>query len=319
MNQVMNQGINRGRCCSFCRNPGHTINLCQDPRIEITWKECLKQVDLRLGNSMEEEDFNHADMFLRQLPLPFLRALGVQAGGISVRSTPELHISAIKTAIREEAEYFIYLRWNERIDYLNWLDPDSYDFEEEEEAYEAQGQGQNPIDESQSHIIDLNAAFIEEDPTDISHFAFFDRTPMILEELEQNGFQNIWDDEEGGEEPRTIIEPLMLCLETATELSAITECVVCLDEKSAIHFDTTNCGHSFCHLCICHHLDTSKNGPTCPNCRTIIRTLEVKDVENYHDIVKRYGKKAHLVTERMQVEEETVFDWLAPSGITIFM
>jgi len=278
------------RCCSFCRNPGHTINLCQDSRIEETWKYILRETDLRLGNSMEEEDLTDVDTLLRQLPLHFLRVIGVQYGGITLRSSTELHISSIKTAIREEAEHFIYLRWNERIDYLNWLDPDSYDFEEREES------------EDEDANIDLNTAFIaeeEEDPNDIRHFAFIDRTPMDIEE--------------GNKE---VIEPMMFCLETATELSALMECIVCLDEKSAIHFDTTNCGHSFCHSCICHHLDTSKNGPTCPSCRTMIHTLAVKDIENYDDIVKRYGKSQPKIQDHL---EDAEFDWFAPSGLSFFL
>jgi ssRNA-specific RNase YbeY (16S rRNA maturation enzyme) len=225
-----------------------------------------------------------------------------------------LHISAIKAAILVEAEHFVYLRWNERIDYLNWLDPDSYDFEEQE--IEEDELRQVEIDES--IVIDLNAAFMdEEDPTDITHFAFFDRRPMSLEEI--GSYQIVWDEPQ--ETPivsYTQIEPMMLCLETAEELSAVFECTVCLEEKSAIHFDTTNCGHSFCHSCICHHLDTSKNGSTCPNCRTMIRTLEVKDAENYDDIVKRYVTKEQQVSQFIP-EEENEFDWLTPSGITIFM
>jgi len=299
------------RCCSFCRNPGHTISGCQDPRIEETWKYCLREVDLRLGNSMEEEDLNDVDTLLRQLPLPFLRVLGVQIGGATVRSSPEMHITGIKNKIRLEAEHFIYLRWNERIDYLNWLDPDSYDFEEDESI--EGNEDQVSIDESD--IIDLNTAFIEEDPSDISHFAFFDRTPMVLEEIETD-YENIWNEPQPIES-NTSIEPMMLCLETASELSALMECIVCLDEKTRIHFDTTNCGHSFCHSCICHHLDTSKNGPTCPNCRTMIRTLEVKDIDNYDDIIKRYGKKEIAASWRRIPAGE--FDWSADSGLSLFL
>jgi len=246
---------------------------------------------------MDEDDMNDADIMLHELPLPFLRVLGVQAGKISADSETEVFITAIKNAIRAEAEVFVYMRGVEKIDYLNWLDPDSYDFDDQEsdqgEEPEDGGEEEEPIEIDESEIIDLNAAFIEEDPNDISHFAFFDRTPMVLGEIEPEGLIHVFDDEyeESGveEAPRYHIEPMMLVLETAAELSHIMECVVCLDEKSAIHFDTTNCGHSFCHSCICRHIDSSRNGPSCPNCRTIIRTLEVKDVENYEEIFQKYS------------------------------
>jgi hypothetical protein len=241
---------------------------------------------------MDEDDMNDVDIMLRELPLPFLRVLGVQAGKISADSEPEVFITAIKNAIRAEAEVFVYMRGVEKIDYLNWLDPDSYDFEDQESDQGEEGE-EEPMEIDEGEIIDLNAAFIDEDPNDISHFAFFDRTPMVLDEIEPEGLQNVFDDEyeESGLEqaPKYHIEPMMLVLETAAELSHTIECVVCLDEKSAIHFDTTNCGHSFCHSCICRHIDSSRNGPSCPNCRTMIRTLEVKDIENYDDIFNKYG------------------------------
>jgi hypothetical protein len=299
------------RCCSFCRIPGHTINVCNDPRIEETWKYCLREVDLRLGNDMEEEALYDVDNLLRQLPLPFLRVLGVQVGHIPLRSSIDSHITVIKNAICQEAEYFMSLRSNETIEYLNWLDPDSYDFEADEET------DSEDVEESEESNV-LNEAFIEEDPVDITHFAFFDRIPMILDDIEE--YEDIFDEQEEEHIVTNItIEPMLLCLETATQLSALLECVVCLDEKTVMHFDTTNCGHSFCHSCICHHLDTSKNGPTCPNCRTIIRTLEVKDVDNYEDIVKRYGEKEELVSQSILVQEETDSDWLAPSGLSIYI
>jgi len=303
----MNTQMNT-RCCSFCRNPGHTINQCQDPRIEETWKYCLRETDLRLGYEMDEDDLFDVETLLRQLPLPFLRVLGVQMGKIYVRSSIDTHITAIKGNIYSEAKYFTCLRWDERIEYLKWLDPDSYDFEAFEQEID---EYESIIDEFEEEIVafeeevtefeaevnddsqpidDLNSAFIQEDddPNDITHFAYYDRTPMTVEEL-----NTIWDIPDY----HPMIEPLILCLETARELSELKECVVCLDEKTAIHFDTTNCGHSFCHDCICHHLDTSKNGPTCPNCRTMICTLEVKDIENYDDIVKRYGKPEEVALD----------------------
>jgi hypothetical protein len=233
---------------------------------------------------MGEDDLCDGDTFLRNLPLPFLRALGVQVGGISVRSRPESHISAVKLAILAEAEYFISLGCNERIDYLNWMDPDSYDFTGEDEfEYDDEDEDEDEED------TDLNTAFIADDPRDITHFAFFDRVPMdpsILQELEN---QVIIIDEELETPMKPLIEPIILCLETAMELSELTECLICYDEKPILSFDTTNCGHTFCHECICRHLDSSKNGPTCPSCRTIVETLEVKDVENYDDIIKRYA------------------------------
>jgi len=52
----------------------------------------------------------------------------------------------------------------------------------------------------------------------------------------------------------------------------------------------------------------------------MIRTLEVKDIENYEDIVKRYGNREVVVPESVSEEEEqSEFDWSAPSGLSMIM
>jgi hypothetical protein len=274
------------RCCSFCRLPGHNITFCTDTRIEETWKYVLREVDIRLGNDLDEEALIDAEELLQTLPRNYLRVLGVKYANMRVSATDSLHVAAIKTRIQAEATWFCLLRFDERIEYLNWLDPDSYDFH-------------------------------EEDPTDITHFAFFDRIPNASEisELEED----IRMLEELEKPTKPTIEPMMLCLETASELATQIECAICYESQSLLMFDKTNCGHSFCHSCICHHLDTSKNGPSCPNCRQIISTLEVKDADNYDDIVKRYGKPEELVSEWIPAEEETDPDWFTPSGLSIYL
>lgn len=87
------------------------------------------------------------------------------------------------------------------------------------------------------------------------------------------------------------IEPLLLCLETAEELKEELFCSICLDNHTRLETVTTNCGHDFGKGCMCSHLDHqhSNNGnPTCPLCRTEVRTLEIKDVEFYDELYERY-------------------------------
>jgi len=107
-----------------------------------------------------------------------------------------------------------------------------------------------------------------------------------------------------------LIEPLILCLETAAELCELFECSICMEEHKIISQNTTNCQHSFCHDCICQHIDTSKNGSSCPLCRTQITSLEVKDMEHYETIRQKYN-----IQEKQGQRQIDYFDMLYDSWI----
>lgn len=93
-----------------------------------------------------------------------------------------------------------------------------------------------------------------------------------------------------------IIHPLLICLETEYELQEPVLCAICLDSHKKIDVLTTNCEHEFCKKCMCDYLDSDylnnqNRMPTCAMCRTIITTLETKDVEYYDEIYQRYTNK----------------------------
>jgi hypothetical protein len=104
-----------------------------------------------------------------------------------------------------------------------------------------------------------------------------------------------------------LIEPVILCLETSAELCELFECSICMEEQKIINQNTTNCQHSFCHDCICRHIDSSKNSSSCPLCRTQITSLEVKDMEHYETIRQKYN-----IQEKQQTD---YFDMLYDSWI----
>ena len=88
-----------------------------------------------------------------------------------------------------------------------------------------------------------------------------------------------------------IVEPFLLCLENAEELKEQIYCSICLEEHKKIETVTTNCGHTFCKSCMCENLDhhiTTNRRPTCPMCRTNVRTLEIKDACFYDELYERY-------------------------------
>lgn len=88
-----------------------------------------------------------------------------------------------------------------------------------------------------------------------------------------------------------IVQPMMLCLETAEELVESVDCPICLDSFTKIQTITTNCNHVFCRDCLCKHLDNAclLNNPACPMCRGKITTLEIKDIDFYEPLYNKYG------------------------------
>lgn len=95
-----------------------------------------------------------------------------------------------------------------------------------------------------------------------------------------------------------VVEQTMLCLETAEELAGLVECVICQEDKPKIEFNTTNCGHHFCHGCIVQHI-TSKNmqRAPCPLCRKNIETLEVRDSDHFENIYNHFSATAYILKE----------------------
>jgi len=77
------------------------------------------------------------------------------------------------------------------------------------------------------------------------------------------------------------VDPILFSLDSMEELQQLKECNICFEEIRLIDMDTTSCHHSFCHPCIKRHLQRKTD---CPNCRTPVRILQVRNSKNYTDI-----------------------------------
>jgi hypothetical protein len=72
---------------------------------------------------------------------------------------------------------------------------------------------------------------------------------------------------------------------TAVELTRITECVICQEYKPMIDFNTTLCGHSFCHNCICSYIRSKGDvRADCPLCRTAITHIDTREQDNLEEL-----------------------------------
>jgi hypothetical protein len=87
------------------------------------------------------------------------------------------------------------------------------------------------------------------------------------------------------------IQPIMTRLYRESELREIKQCPICYDEMPEIHFMTTNCNHTFCNTCITTHLETERNKrhPHCPMCRSTITTMDIKSITLFDEFSNKYN------------------------------
>lgn len=91
---------------------------------------------------------------------------------------------------------------------------------------------------------------------------------------------------------------------------ARSECSICLEDKDAVDILKTNCGHSFCKICICTHIDSKITASACPMCRTEISTLEVKDEATQLEIKDKYCELAAILRDSyFMAYRSTEFAW----------
>jgi hypothetical protein len=99
-NRINNlRAITRSRCCSFCRQPGHTINFCNDVRINNFELDCINR---RLLFETTEEPIYRFNQWLSEkyLECPLLvKSFAIRKCNCTMRSTFQQCIDSIKNYI----------------------------------------------------------------------------------------------------------------------------------------------------------------------------------------------------------------------------
>jgi hypothetical protein len=112
-NRISNlRAIVRNRCCSFCRQPGHTVNLCNDVRINNFELDCVNR---RLLFETTEEPIYRFKQWLSEkyLESPLLvKSFAIRKCNCTLRSSFQQCIDSIKNYIfnqydEEETNDFI--------------------------------------------------------------------------------------------------------------------------------------------------------------------------------------------------------------------
>jgi hypothetical protein len=235
-------------CCSFCDEPGHNIHTCTDVRIENGWRDILRRANIQQGSFLDDEGIANVIHSLQTFPTVLLTAVAVQYAQSYVDDSMETKLNNLRSWIQHEASRYETLSHEDKCVYLHWLDPGTY-------------LPDGTILPNDDDIPEL----VTDDDDDDGLIPFNDSNTVST----------------------YLIDPFLLCIESAEELGQYSECPICFEEdRTLLDMNTTSCEHSFCHSCIMRHL---KRRQDCPMCRTQVTTLQVRQSEHYDEVKNAFG------------------------------
>jgi len=254
--------------CSFCKQSGHNIRTCSDPRIWQLWQSLVVTFLIpKIGSVFTIQDkWTILGFLSSEYPEDTVRAT-------AYRFTQKNHGFASYVQHHYRNELFDYMIMQLEIasalptDMLTeWIGIFARDSPHVEEVAPLQVEEAAPLQ--------------VEDPDTVTWIEDRNPTPIHVDPS------------------YPIITPIMICLETQSELQELIECVICQEDKPLLDSNTTNCGHSFCHGCITQHMAIKgKQRPPCPLCRAPITSLEIKDIEHFCDVENQFGQTACIIKD----------------------
>jgi hypothetical protein len=262
-------------CCSFCLDPGHNIRTCSDIRIENGWRAILRRANIVEGSPINDEDVSNVRVYLQTFPEILLTAVAIKYAQSYVSDSTETKINNICMWLYREEARHQSLSDEDRFVYLHWLDPGRY----------------------------LPDGTIIPDDDDI---------PELVTDDEEDDFIPFND---VNPVSTRLIEPFLLCMESAEELGKYSECPICFEEDvTLLDMNTTSCEHSFCHSCIMRHLRRRQD---CPMCRRQVTTLQVRQSEHYEEVKNAFGPITRNTRIRIFQTQDDTFESNPPLPASI--
>ena len=265
------------------------------------WNHIVDMVtDVDDYTNYNEQLFTEQHKYLLTLPLDVVRSIGINHCNGTKDEEINFVIAKIflelKCMYQKKAEEHIVEEhfidsenaWNHIIDMVEMNDYMNYN----EEMFSQQC----------AYLSSLNVDVIRVIGIAFCNGRINDEISVIIEKIHSK-LMNVFQEMPTSFAPNWIVRPLLIS-ETANELQKEMFCAICLDFHKKINSLITNCQHEFCKKCVCDYLDSEylKNGncvPTCAMCRTIITTLETKDVELYDELYERYTNKPPQPIDQM--------------------
>ncbi len=296
------------RQCSYCNQPGHTINNCIDESIPDLCQEIQDAADFGIAYS----GGRYLKALLHRYTLPKLKMLGyhmnlpriVASETMTLKMaycqslarvylTDRLQEPGIKERLRQSLSRETVAGIRQRISdwtHIGILPRSQRDIAMERVRIAEQNveQHENMLDNMHNRLMQYQQRYNEVEQH--SHRAFEELA------IAQDALDQLTHTRRQHQQRKFDIKPVLLVDDDdAGDAPAMGEndCPICYDNITLAQTVTTNCKHSFCSPCLSKYLDgmllkhPSKK-PTCALCREITTTLEFKDSDLFNAISEKY-------------------------------
>ena len=255
--------IKKPKCCSYCKNPAHTINRCIDPNIDILHNKAINTAVFSVCITAISYDISEI----------------VNNGGIGLMNY-ERNTFMMRWLMLEYTQKELCIL-GYKLNCFNKIEDNKYCFLLELATNYIENQIPNKIpinmldaipDETFHYLARVFVETVKGYEYRMGKILYYLRPP-------QRRFK---------------IETMMLCTETEEELQETkTECPICLSHDiKCINTITTNCRHTYCSPCLQGYFKSlnqkHRENPKCAMCRVEMCSLEFKSVELYKEITDKY-------------------------------
>lgn len=243
------RSVTTSRCCSFCRNPGHTISFCNDERLQQFENLC------NIQKATFVDDFKGFERWLMDYYLAnasVTRAYAISKCGSTTRTRGHEHIESIMVHF-----------YGEHYDLPDLVSDDEVGFD-------------NFAEEINMSLVEYDlfrAALIVR-----ANRSFGISLPLLIDSI-YNNFVDVNVERERKFTIAREIKPNNTSKieeqEKEKEKEKVCECNICYDIQESTNFVKLNCEHEFCKECLKNTLKTcsSYQQPNCAYCRTNINVL----------------------------------------------
>jgi hypothetical protein len=232
------------RCCSFCREPGHTITRCNHEMICRFERETINYIH----SIIQRQNINYMESFRRhvcmdaiQMP-DVVRAFAIRKCGANTRNNIGRYISLT-------IEYFIPIIENMRII-------------QESRSQERQQPG----------LLRSGYEYLTQNSQETTDYIY----AMMLIEMTQ-AFRELTEDTLNRNMLNRKFCLRIKILDTNNNLEEKCDCNICYNEYEKKNFIKLDCGHEFCKDCMKKSLQNEiRETPRCAYCRSDIKNLELR-------------------------------------------
>jgi len=295
------------RQCSYCNQPGHTINNCIDESIPDLCQEIQDAADFSIAYS----GGRYLKALLHRYTLPKLKMLGYHMNLSRVIATETMTLKmaycealgrvyltdrlqepGIKERLRQSLSRETVAGIRQRISdwtHIGILPRSQRDIAIERVRIAEQNveQHEHMLDNMHNRLMQYQQRYNEVEQH--SHRAFEELA------IAQDALDQLTHNRRRHQQRKFDIKPVLL-VDDGVAVDTIVgekECPICYDSITLEQTVSTNCKHSFCSPCLSTYLDgmllkhPSKK-PTCALCREITTTLEFKDSKLFNAISEKY-------------------------------